>query len=53
MSDNKIAEGDNSEEAQPAQNGSSSESSDVSIEKLNHEEADVVESKATEDDVKV
>ena len=49
MSDS--VEGDNVGEA--AKSGSSSESSDVSIEKLNAEEADVVETKPTEDEEKV
>ena len=53
MSDSNIIDGDNGGEAQQAQNGSSSESSDMSIEKLNPEEADVTETKPTEDDGKV
>ena len=39
--------------AQATQNGSSSESSDVSIEKLNPEESEATEKKATEDENKV
>ena len=39
--------------AQAAQNGSSSESSDVSIEKLNPEESEATEKKPTEDENKV
>ena len=38
---------------QAAQSGSSSESSDVSIEKLNPEEPDITESKLTEDNTEV
>ena len=54
MSDSNIVEGENNgDEAQPTQNGSSSESSDVSIEKLNPEEVDVAETKPTEDERKV
>lgn len=50
MSDNNIT-GENATQA--SQNGSSSESSDVSIEKLNPEESDITESKPAEDDDKV
>ena len=50
MSDNNLPE-DNG--TQPAQSGSSSESSDLSIEKLNPEESDVAEIKPVEDDEKV
>ena len=51
MSDNNPAVDDNDAEAPPAptSNGSSSESSDISIEKLNPEETEVVDDKLEEE----
>ena len=49
MSDNNLVGDDNDAAAAPAPtNGSSSESSDISIEKLNPEETDVAEDKPEE-----
>ena len=49
MSDNNLVGDDNDATATPAPtNGSSSESSDISIEKLNPEETDVAEDKPEE-----
>ena len=53
MSDNNLVGDENDAVAAPAPtNGSSSESSDISIEKLNPEETEVVEDK-TEEETKV
>ena len=51
MSDNNVEEEDTG--AATAEKGSSSECSDISIEKLNAEEPEVAEIKSTEDDDKV
>ena len=49
MSDNNVVGDDNDASVAPAPtNGSSSESSDISIEKLNPEETDVAEDKPEE-----
>ena len=50
MSDNNVEEDTG---AATAEKGSSSECSDISIEKLNAEEPEVAEIKSTEDDDKV